>query len=690
LSAIALFLCDEAPAQAQAPKRAPLPAKLMLRYRRARSGAPLAVVWKFRWDELTVARGELQYEVYDEHTPLGEFRIPDFILPPGKSEFNALLPAFFVGNASTMLTIRGRFVTSGRAYDFEEQSLRVPTLDVQWCNVGIASSGQTVTPEAEMKFFEKLRLETLLPAEAVTNQSATTTFDVKPADIPSDPLTFCNFDIFVLTPPALAALRQDQSTALKKWVLAGGSVCIVTGEGLEARHAELLNELTSEAPKRARFVVGPNGRLLPDEDPPDKILRAPKGLGRVAVFREKLLQTISPDGATWLTTAGFLLKERSNKIVPPESDADNSGAPFGAPPIAAVGRGVIQVPGRSPWYGGSLRAAPLGHLDELFALLMPLGVSTIPLGVIALILAAYVLTIGPVDYFLLGSLRLRRLTWVLFPLVTIGFATYTLWLSQRYLGSTDSRRAIEIYDVVPGGAVARRSRIELLFLSRENTAATQVENGLFASVGRSSVVMSRGPVPEVPLNNTPETIAVDDRFPNSYQIAQQIPQWRPVLNRFFWIDPKPAAVYAPPDLPGAAGFDWEHAVDPQRNRGGVSLDERVRRAFGPKACAMVLRGPEMMFVLNDLKEMEHWKTRQDRGMDDPFGLNYLTATIRALCQRTPDELFRYTSSLSPNGGPELDDLAVADSTNPDQSVLVIAFETESTLYLYRCVYSGSP
>jgi hypothetical protein len=696
LLAIALFIGDQAPARAQAPRRAPLRAKLSLRYRRARSGAPLPVVWKFNWPERTVARGALEYEVYDEQMRLGEFRIPDFLLSPGKNELNALLPAFFVNSASTLLTIRGRFVVSGRSLDFEDQTLRVPTLYTQWFSVGLVAGARAATPESQVRFFDKIRLETFLPPQDSQNQSATVGYDVKTADLPSDPLTICNFDVLVLTPPALPELRQDQAAALQKWVRAGGSLCVVTGGGLEPRHAELLNDLTNESRTRARFVVGPKGSLLPDEDPPQEILRTSKGLGRVAVLREKALESIAPDGPTWLETANFLLKGRRNKLAEWEADsqflqANNRraarGAPTIRPPVIVPSQGLSQVRGPYPW--GSLKAAPLGHLDELFALLMPLGVSTIPLGVIALILAAYVVTIGPVDYFLLGALRLRRFTWVIFPVVTIGFAAYTLWLSQRYLGSSDSRRAIEIYDFVPGGAVARRTRIEMLFLSQENTVATEIDNGLYVLVGRGNV-MSRGPVPQDALGQVPETVGVGDRFPTHYQIVQQISQWRPVLNRFFWIDPKPSAVYQPPGSAGPASFDWDLPGDLTSSPGGVSLAERVRRAFGPNACAVVLRGPGMINVLNDMNELQHWKANSGRTSSNPFGINYLTETVRELCQRTPQQLFKYASNLSPNGGPELDDLAVADSTDPDQSVLVIAVETDSTLYLYRRAYSGSP
>ena len=91
-------------------------------------------------------------------------------------------------------------------------------------------------------------------------------------------------------------------------------------------------------------------------------------------------------------------------------------------------------------------------------------------------------SIGPVDYFVLGLLRMRRLTWILFPLVTIAFAVFTLFLSRWYLGTNDSRQAIEINDIVKGGTTARRTRIELLFLSGAREVGTDVQNGAFSPV----------------------------------------------------------------------------------------------------------------------------------------------------------------------------------------------------------------
>ena len=129
-----------------------------------------------------------------------------------------------------------------------------------------------------------------------------------------------------------------------------------------------------------------------------------------------------------------------------------------------------------------LSPPPMASMSALFQLLMPRDVQMVPLSLIGAVLAAYIVVIGPVDYFVLGLLRMRRLTWILFPVVTIAFAVFTLFLSRWYLGTNDSRQAIEINDIVKGGTTARRTRIELLFLSRAREVGTDVQNGAFSQV----------------------------------------------------------------------------------------------------------------------------------------------------------------------------------------------------------------
>jgi hypothetical protein len=175
--------------------------------------------------------------------------------------------------------------------------------------------------------------------------------------------------------------------------------------------------------------------------------------------------------------------------------------------------------------GSELSPPALGTLDGFFQILMPRDVQAVPLAIIAAILAVYVVTIGPVDYFVLGFLRMRRLTWILFPVVTIAFAGFTLWLSRWYLGTNDSRRAIEVSDLVQGGAVARQTRIEVLFLSRQRAVDTEVQNGVFSQIGLGLMPDPRRPGLQIESDGGRIDQSVIGRFPSRYVVDQAIPQW---------------------------------------------------------------------------------------------------------------------------------------------------------------------
>jgi len=348
--------------------------------------------------------------------------------------------------------------------------------------------------------------------------------------------------------------------------------------------------------------------------------------------------------------------------------------------------------------GSELSPLPLASLDGLIQILMPRDVQVVPLGMIAAILAAYVVTIGPIDYFLLGFLRLRRLTWILFPVVTIAFAGFTLWLSRWYLGTNDSRRAIEIYDVVQGGVAARHTRIELLFLSQQRELGTEVQNGVFSPIGLGML-----PDPRLRgMSGSTDTGRIDQsvvgRFPSRYMVGQAIPQWTPVANRLFWIDPQPVKVAAssPTADPAAANpagadpkanFDWDDPGDPTTDAGRAALAARVRRAFGNAACAVVYRARgEPQPVLNSFGSLRFWQSRSDPSMP-ALGTEEILYELSA---RTPAKLFSLAAQISPNGGPGLEDLALLDGSDSRQSLLVIAVATDSTLTLYRRLFVGGP
>ncbi len=337
----------------------------------------------------------------------------------------------------------------------------------------------------------------------------------------------------------------------------------------------------------------------------------------------------------------------------------------------------------------NLSPPPLASMSALFQLLMPRDVQMVPLSLIGVVLAAYIVVIGPVDYFVLGLLRMRRLTWILFPVVTIAFAVFTLFLSRWYLGTNDSRQAIEINDIVTGGTTARRTRIELLFLSRAREVGTDVQNGAFSQVALGIAADPR----LLAMTRSGEVGRVDQtlyagRIPGHYVVGQSVPQWTPTVNRFFWIDPKPAKSEKAPTADPVAQFDWDHPGDLTSQAGRAALAARIRQAFGENACAVVFRGGSagVIPILNSLQSL-----RKPRigGYELPGELQ-IGEIVRELSCRTPQKLFALTSQVAPNGSPNLDDLAVLDGSDPGQSLLVIGVPSGPDLILYRRLYAGGP
>ena len=77
---------------------------------------------------------------------------------------------------------------------------------------------------------------------------------------------------------------------------------------------------------------------------------------------------------------------------------------------------------------------------ELMQQLMPRTVRLIPFSALMGTLGVFLLMIGPVDYFVLGWLRRRRYTWVLFPATSVVFMLATVLMANYFLGRHDQRR----------------------------------------------------------------------------------------------------------------------------------------------------------------------------------------------------------------------------------------------------------
>ena len=139
--------------------------------------------------------------------------------------------------------------------------------------------------------------------------------------------------------------------------------------------------------------------------------------------------------------------------------------------------------------------------SDLERLLLPDSVSGLPLGTVSLVLVLFLLAIGPGDYFLLGWLKRRRWTWILFPVVSLLFTGFTMWLARQHLGHTSYERAMTVVDLGDDGQPVRTSRFEMLYAASNRTVTVDLQDQLMVPLAPNGNRSCR-PVVRVPHKRT--------------------------------------------------------------------------------------------------------------------------------------------------------------------------------------------
>jgi hypothetical protein len=430
----------------------------------------------------------------------------------------------------------------------------------------------------------------------------TTTDRYEPADMPVDPHWYCSFNVVLMSESGFARLRGRQLDALAEWVRAGGSLCVEPLGLLEDQHVEFLNSLASSR-KAGPYTLGLEGRLELPEDSPFETLHA--GLGHFAVLHRPLEGKQNPSSRAWKELVAFLWKFRK---VQRNSVRDAGHFRLGDPTFSQF-TAVIPRPALPPNYNQMTREQrvqvqailnqqmaayniqrqrqqqqqrvirtygnvtininsvaqagdgssglgfrPIQSGDGLLKRLIPEEVEIVPLEYIAGILVLYVLVIGPGEYFFLGLLRLRRFTWITFPLLTVGFTLFTVWLSNDYLSSSVERTHATVIDVGDDGSALRENRFELLYTASTHDVVTELDRGLFTPIDhtrfgandndlqRRMAMSARGRRPTELPRSTIGPPMLDGKPPGRHHAVQNVPQWTPQINRLFRIAPSDEAI----------------------------------------------------------------------------------------------------------------------------------------------------
>ena len=268
---------------------------------RNRSSGPLPVRIRLEYNQPQMLEGDLQLSIFDgqdfytAEDLIAKLRFDDIVLVGQDYQFNAVLPPLQTSTVRNW-SIEAVFITeSGQiplssivdkqnppeAFDLITSNPAERSVLLCSCSADPAANRAS----QNRLFLEKgLSLENYNPlnqtADEVSQTAPQETVDTLGSnmtgrsvihfagqwaarDLPLDPLSYCAFDVVLLSDGALARLNQDQMDGLSKWVRAGGSVCILPDAPMKPMHLELLRTLLGKQQSDAAdLALDAEGRLI--------------------------------------------------------------------------------------------------------------------------------------------------------------------------------------------------------------------------------------------------------------------------------------------------------------------------------------------------------------------------------------------------------------------------------------------
>ncbi len=732
--------------------------KMELMSIRNRSSGPLPVRFRLEYNQPQMLEGDLQLSIYDgqdfytAEDLIAKLRFDDIVLVGQDYQFNVVLPPCRTSTVRNW-SIEAVFITESGPIPlssiidkqnppeaFDLITSNPAERSVLLCSCCAESIGQSASKNR--RFLETaLSLENYNPLnQSVDENSQATAQEAAESlapnwagrsiihfagqwvarDLPLDPLSYCAFDLVLLSDGALARLNQDQMDGLSKWVRAGGSVCILPDAPMKPMHLELLRTLLGKQQSDAAdLTLDDEGRLIVVSDENDPLLMNHFGLGRALILpvvedleqrlgKEDLGQVVAFlwkvrcnngiwNGEKWAAT-NYLNQLRATGIdvqtdeigayVTDESLGDKERWNLLRPLLndrQENGRHYLNTQYLESFFGGSERLNPRTELLLSFGeqLLLPEDVEMVPTWVIGLILSGYVLTIGPVDYFVLGWLRLRKYTWVVFPIVTVCFTFLTIAVAHDYMSSEDTGGRLVITDVVDNGIPARQTVLETLFLGAKTEITTNHKSQLVVQAEDSPTdadwVNAYGNGPERK-SDTPLSYA--GHFPQNYTIRQEVQQWSPVSLRMLSLEPEGVKLPA---------IDWNDSTLVTTPEGNIRLRAALRQNQIPIHSAVIYHNGTQEALLGQLPAAFQAGSGQQVGMTGDNIPGSRTIAIQQLLSYIPTAsnntgLFRIVSQVAPQGAGSLEDLAFWDSSDPNQWALVIMTTDGDEFQVYRKLY----
>ena len=743
-----IFLtCGTAVAQDKPPVRM----KMELMSIRNRSSGPLPVHIKLEYNRPQILEGDLVLRVYDavdvvsRDDLLATLRFEGIVLAGTDYEFNIVLPPLKTAVTQNW-AVEAEFVTESGSIQLSsraEKPVPVEPFDllttspmergVLLCSCFKDSRRQSGS--ANRTFLEKslsldnynpiyAKLEAHPEAADATKASGVQQLEKigrtviyfagqwASKDLPHDPLSYCAFDVVLLSDESLASLEREQLDGLSAWVRAGGSVCIVPDVPMKPLQLEFLRKLFAQGTgNSADLSLDSDGRLLVISDETDPILMSHYGLGRAVLLpaledfsarltKEDLGSIVAflwkvrreqPvwKGENWIPRNLLSqLKARGVNAEQDERGIFSRDEQFRYMTSEQVdGKFYLDSQSLKAQYNIDDRIGP--QAEPLLAVaeqaLLPSDVEMVPTWMIGLILMGYVMAIGPGDYFLLGWLKMRKYTWVLFPVITAVFTMLTVMVANAFMGSEDTGGRLVITDLADNGVPVRQTTLETLYYSSQANVANAHKGELVVlSEDNFSGLDIYPPYGQPQQHAQDAPLSYSGHFPQSYSVSHRVQQWSPVSLRTLSLEPQESKV--PP-------IDWNDVTlltTPEgRNLATVAL--RQQAVTSQTEChAAIFHGQEVITLVGTLNasitQPQAYRVNPYSYNDNGWSATQQMLNLIPTVKKSDENFFSIVCQIAPHGAGSLEDLAILDSSDLDQWALVIVEHKEDDFHVFRKLY----
>lgn len=673
----------------------------------SRSGGPISLLVDVQCGlpDPGVAGSLTMRLINDSGVMVGSYILDGLFFSPGTQKYEFLLQPPTASLWQDQYDVIVIFEpASGGAHRLNDMVLRIPGAAKRTCLISVAVSDKDRSSSRTTEFLSAFELESALPGfdgdTRGSREVVTLRRQVHYQDLPNNPVEHCVSDLLVLPDGTFSKLSKQQRLAIIGWVRAGGSVVISLdpSQRLAADAMESVNELCSFSADAPGIYQTTDGMLYFANGSTETPLLRPCGFGKTAIFvlgsddqldvkysevdlrqafihlwkirREQQAEILSTGKWSWDPGRRNIVKYNWNF-----NDVNEPG--------------VEQFLRR-------FREIPTAGGTSLLQHTQPTGMQMFPLWLISLTLFIYVLGIGPVDYYLLGTFQARKWTWIAFPAFTVLFTWGAIATSNWMMQGSNDGGSITFHDITDDGLIARRNVIQTMLLSSARQVSLKAEGELMTPVD-----INKLGAPSLYGMSYEENAATSlpvyiGSFPSGARIIQAVHKWSPQAFRRMSI-PTSATKES-------SGFDWTIPVHPSDTNSHLNLARRIRSAFGEDVHAQLIRkrpdqntvnrtqidlevvnlvgSPGIFDPVNNSGQQDYYY----QGYNGPINTEATANFLRTTTTREEHGIYSVVSQLSPKCDDFLEDLPLLDSSDSKQWLLQIIVNDDNHWNVYRKIY----